>query len=146
MAPPIKITDLTSIEGDPDPKRADVADPRMYLEMRASGPWQLGVIKFIARCSERAPVARALVVWLLTVAGIALAAAARYLLPAHPSGWVTAVVLGICLLLPFGMYQVMSHDTRRRTRRRRLPAPLTREDSGRSGNRNPPFSPAWGWG
>jgi hypothetical protein len=110
----MKITDLTSIEGDPDPERADVPDPRMYLEMRASGPWQLGLVKFIARCSERAPVARALVVWLLTAAGIALAAAAHYLLPAHHFGWVTIVVLVICLLLPFGMYQVMGYDPRPR--------------------------------
>jgi hypothetical protein len=121
MAPPTKITDLTSIEGDPDPERADVPDPRMYLEMGASGPWQLGLVKFIARCSERAPVARALVVWLLTAAGIALAAAAHYLLPAHHPGWVTIVVLVICLLLPFGMYQVMSYDPRRRPRRKSLP-------------------------
>jgi hypothetical protein len=61
------------------------------------------------------------VVWLLTVAGIALAAAAHYLLPAHHSGWITAVVLVICLLLPFGMYQVMGFDPRRRFRRGRLP-------------------------
>lgn len=122
MAPPMKITDLTSIEGDPDPERADVPDPRMYLEMRASGPWQLGLVKFIARCSERAPVARALVVWLLTAAGIALAAAAHYLLPAHHSGWLAVVVLVICLLLPFGMYQVMGYDPRRRLRRKSLPS------------------------
>lgn len=136
----MKITDLTSIEGDPDPERADVPDPRMYLEMRASGPWQLGLVKFIARCSERAPVARALVVWLLTAAGIALAAAAHYLLPAPHSGWVTAVVLVICLLLPFGMYQVMSYDPRRHRRRKSLPTRFFLDGCACPAHRLPPLA------
>jgi hypothetical protein len=122
MAPPAKVTDLTTVEGDPDPARADLVNPRMYLEMRARGPWRFGLVTFVARCSERAPVARALVVWLLLTAGITLAVAAHYLLPSHAPAWVAAAVPVTCVLVPFAMYQLITRETTR-PGRRPLPCP-----------------------
>ena len=123
MAPPAKVTDLTIVEGDPDPARADLLNPRMYLEMRARGPWRFGLVAFVARCSERAPLARALVVWLLLTAGITLAVAAHYLLPSHAPAWVAAAVPVTCILVPFAMYQLITRETTR-PGRRPLPCPV----------------------
>src|SRR6266567_3826841 len=55
MGKTVKVTDLTKLEGDPDPRNANVPNVRMYLEMHARAPWQVGFVKFVARCSEHAP-------------------------------------------------------------------------------------------
>ncbi len=100
MAKPVKITDLTKLEGDPDPGRADIPDARMYLELHAHAPWQAGVVRFVARCSERAPVARALVVAILLVMGIAVAVTAHDMLAGITPGWATATVSLLALFIP----------------------------------------------
>jgi hypothetical protein len=106
MAKTAKITDLTKIEGDPNPSRADIPDARMYLEMQARGPLHFGFLKFVARCSEHAPVALAIVVTLLLATGAGLVALV------HALGLGADVSLPF-LALPAVMYAAMTPRRRR---------------------------------
>jgi len=108
MAKIAKVTDLTKLEGDPDPSRADVQNPRMYLEFHARGPRQLGFLRFIAWCSERSPVARALVVSILLVAGLACTLTFHFILAGVAPGWVAASVPIAGLPLPAVLYWLLS--------------------------------------
>jgi hypothetical protein len=106
MGKTVKVTDLTKLEGDPDPRKANVRNVRMYLEMHARAPWQVGFVKFVARCSEHAPVARALVVSILLAIGIALAALAHFILTGVAPGWVTASVSLGFVFVPTALYWI----------------------------------------
>jgi hypothetical protein len=112
MGKTVKVTDLTKLEGDPDPRKANVRNVRMYLEMHARAPWQVGFVKFVARCSERAPVARALVVSILVAIGIAAAAVARFILTGLTPGWITAGVSLIFMFFPSALYWITSRMDR----------------------------------
>ncbi len=103
MAKTGKVTDLTKLEGDPDPLRAD---PQMHVEVEAHAPWQAGVIKFIAQCSERSSVAAAVVTSILILMGIACVAAAHMALALAGlgHGWVTAAISLGALFIPYGVY------------------------------------------
>lgn len=109
MAKIAKVTDLTKLEGDPDPRRADIQNPRMHLELEASAPWHAGVIKFIARCSERSPVARALVVSILIVLGLACVAVTHLVLGGLALGWI--ISLG-AMFIPAGLYGFLARRER----------------------------------
>jgi hypothetical protein len=106
MGKTVKVTDLTKLEGDPDPRNANVPNVRMYLEMHARAPWQIGFVKFVARCSEHAPVARALVVSILLAVGIAVAALAHFILTGITPDWITASVSLIFLFVPTALYWI----------------------------------------
>lgn len=108
MGKTVKVTDLTKLEGDPDPRKANVRNPRMYLEMHARAPWQVGFVKFVTRCSERAPVARALVVSLLVAAGLAAAAVVHFILAGLTPGWAGAGVSLIFVFVPSILYWLMA--------------------------------------
>jgi hypothetical protein len=109
----VKVTDLTKLEGDPDPRRANIPDPRLELELHASGPLQSGFLKFVARCSERAPVARAVVVALLLVVGLALAGVADVVLAGIAPDWVRASVPLVLVFVPFPLYWIVTRWDRR---------------------------------
>jgi hypothetical protein len=104
MGKTVKVTDLTKLEGDPNPRKADVRNVRMYLEVHARAPWQVGFVKFVTRCSEHAPVARALVVSILVAVGMAAAALAHFILTGVTPGWITAGVSLIFVFVPFALY------------------------------------------
>jgi hypothetical protein len=114
MAKPAKITDLTAVEGDPDPSRADIPDTRMHLELQARGSWQAGFVRFVARCSERSPVARAIVVTLLLVVGAALAAGGHYALNGLVPGWVNVAAMLLLVFAPTGVYWALARSDRDR--------------------------------
>ena len=120
MAEIAKITDLTKLEGDPDPSQADIP---MYLAIKARAPWKIAVLTFVARCSEQAPAARALVVAILTVVGIAAAAVTRYILAGLVPGPITASVSLLFLCAPAVLYLTMTgKEGRRRALRREAPS------------------------
>lgn len=102
-----KVTDLTKLEGDPNPHRADVSNPRMHLEVSARTPGRpvrAGFIKFVARCSEHSPVAKAIVVSMLFAVGLAAAAGAHFALAGAVPAWIDAAVSLILMLAPAGVY------------------------------------------
>lgn len=115
MGRTVKVTDLTKLEGDPDPRKADVPDARMYLEFQARGPRQAGFLKFIAKCSERSPVARAIVVSILVLTGLIAAAVAHFAF-ADGTGpaWISLITTLVCLLIPAALYCVLIAWDRRR--------------------------------
>jgi hypothetical protein len=118
MAEIAKVTDLTKLEGDPDPRRADVPDAQaylnqMYLKLHARGPWQTGFVQLVARCSESAPVARALVVSILLATGLACAAVVHFIVVGNAPGWVTAAVPVLFVFVPALFYWIMTAMSRR---------------------------------
>ena len=113
MAKIAKVTDLTKLEGDPNPRKADVPNARMYLELRARAPWQVGYVKFVARCSERAPVARAIAASILLALGLVAAVVAHFVLAGVAPAWISAIVSLIFTFVPAGLYWVMTHWDRR---------------------------------
>jgi hypothetical protein len=118
MARIAKVTDLTKLEGDPDPSRADIEHPRLHLELHAGAPWRAGFITFVARCSERSPVARALTVSLLMFTGLALALVVHVVLVGLPR-WLTAAALMISMFAPAGVYWALLREERAASARRR---------------------------
>jgi hypothetical protein len=113
MAEIAKVTDLTKLEGDPDPGRADIPNTRMYLKFHARGPLQTGFVEFVARCSERAPVARALVASILLVTGLACAAVVRFILAGIAPGWITATSAVLFIFVPAVLYRILAASGRR---------------------------------
>jgi hypothetical protein len=104
MAKIAKVTDLAKLEGDPDPRRADIENPRMHLEVHAHASWSAAFLRLVARCSESSPVARAITVSILTVIGMALAVVTHVILVGLVPGWVTAAASVIGLFVPSGLY------------------------------------------
>jgi hypothetical protein len=110
MAKTAKVTDLTKLEGDPDPGRADIQNPRMHLEVHARASWQAGFLTFVARCSERSPVARAITVSILMVIGMALAAVLHLVLAGLLAGWLTALISVVSVFIPAAVYGILTRE------------------------------------
>jgi hypothetical protein len=70
-------------------------------------------LKFVARCSERAPVARAVVVSLLLVVGLAFAGVADAILAGIAPDWVRASVPLVLVFVPFPLYWIVTRWDRR---------------------------------